>query len=739
MVNDDGTGYVPTSVYYFIDESGSKIAYHSGSYDALEMGDPPKTPWEHSKTPHPTLGAIQTGAICTKKTRTIYVDGDHLDKAPADVRAWLDLTATAEEIVTSEDLRHGLIPRKRTRVIVPDSLIDLWPGQNGTGWGDIKSKGFTAGDESWNAKRRYGATGRPPVVADRALMHWLASLTGLDSERKGLAAHYKTSFEDVTDGWGSYALDGADKTVIPEEFGTSGHTNSELFSVMLSLLRYVEDNGTEQAMSLYDEIVKRYVSASHADYSEEDCSRALINAHDNYKDRDTRAAEYAQEQQDWIQSLVMRTWEGTWEEFVADRTSRAQANYERYQTVQSGDIWEAHPVLSSIRQAAYARRTSPMAVLLCVMARVSAFRPYGLDAHSYGPLSLNWYSAIIGNSSSGKTKAMRCAEDLLPVPRNLAIEEDGHKKFVARGIGSGEGIIDLYRGMISVQGTNEDGTPKSGRPAKVPSIVRHNAMLVTDEGSAFIESSTNRRGSTALGIFNEAWSGGSLSMANALGNEREIDRAQYALGAIVGFQPVLMAQLLGTGEYGTSQRFCYATPQDAGIPRVRPEFPAPLNVSYPDGAYSQDGDFTRCMTFAASIIEEVDRHDWEASQPGYVADEQNGKHYELRLRCAALLHLLFRFDGTEVGTGVWDLAEVIISRSEAVRDETAKSYGDRAEQAVNEFTRKAEERIRELDEEGLSAGAIRMKLSRKQREQFTVEDIKGVIEAREFEEDEEAA
>lgn len=391
----------------------------------------------------------------------------------------------------------------------------------------------------------------------------------------------------------------------------------------------------------------------------------------------------------WTDDDFQRHYQGAENKFGLQGQAKAQEReevgtwMEKLRTTGSpvSSIWSQER-LAHIRQAAYAHMVSPEAVLLCCLARVAAMRPAGLDALTFRPLSLNWYTAIPGNSSSGKTTAEMCAKALLPPssarrtgfaqPHLVLPDEHGNPPFREASASTGEGLIDMFRGMISQRTPHldENGKDKGGRSAKIPAQVRENALLTTDEGKAFLELGS-RQGATLLAVFNTAWSGGDLSTALALGNSRDVNK--YCIGAIVGFQPVLMAPLLATGDLGTAQRFGYASPVDPSIPRDRPQFPGALEVVYPRVVESMDGGKTE-MTFEPAIIEEVTERRYQMATGKLTPDPLNGKHDELRLRCAALLHLLCQLDGLVVGQWCWEAAGLIVNRSNQVRDLIAAEY-----------------------------------------------------------------
>lgn len=164
----------------------------------------------------------------------------------------------------------------------------------------------------------------------------------------------------------------------------------------------------------------------------------------------------------------------------------------------------------------------------------------------------------------------------MPVP-NLMLVSDQWKQ---APLGSGEGVIDLFRGFELIRSPNPgpDGKDKGGRPAKIAKQVRNDGMFTADEGEA-VTALTGRTGSTLGGILRSACSGDRLGSANVLDNQREAVR--YALGLVAGFQPALLRDLLNGGDVGTPQRFYFASALDPSIPDAAPAWPGTLSVTWP--------------------------------------------------------------------------------------------------------------------------------------------------------------
>ena len=72
------------------------------------------------------------------------------------------------------------------------------------------------------------------------------------------------------------------------------------------------------------------------------------------------------------------------------------------------EFWASSPVLQHIREAAHSRCVSPDAVLGILLARRSAMAPVKLHCDAgLGPSTITLFTAVCGESESGKTEAAR--------------------------------------------------------------------------------------------------------------------------------------------------------------------------------------------------------------------------------------------------------------------------------------------------------------------------------------------
>lgn len=321
------------------------------------------------------------------------------------------------------------------------------------------------------------------------------------------------------------------------------------------------------------------------------------------------------------------------------------------------DFWQQRPYLTHIRQAAWARTTSPDAVLAAVLARIAANTNHRL---AIPPLvgsagSLNFYASIIAPSGAGKSTAMSIAEELVP-PSILDDVADGIP------LGSGEGLAEAFMG----EKPEED---ENGKTKKVRAQVRHNAFVVVDEGAA-ITAMMDRSGTTILESLRRGWTGQTLGQANASQDRRRIVN-NYRLGLIVAFQPELAGRLLADHHAGTPQRFIYLSGTDPNIPDHAPDWPGPLptptlnpaDIGLHETLYKNH---TAIHFGVDNRIATRIRHEHRDKARGTRTVNELDAHEPMhRLKVAGLLAIL---DGRlNITTDDWQLADTIWTTSCAVR------------------------------------------------------------------------
>jgi hypothetical protein len=338
------------------------------------------------------------------------------------------------------------------------------------------------------------------------------------------------------------------------------------------------------------------------------------------------------------------------------------------------DFWAARPLLTHIRQAAWTRILSPDAVLGAVMARMAAVTPpaFRLPPIVGAPASMNWYVALCGPPSSGKSAAISTAARLMPIA--------DRPRVVERPLGSGEGLVELYLGFEAEQ--------QNGKTVQVRKQMKDGAFVTLDEGAALAEMA-ERKGSTLLAFMRSMWNGGRVGTTNASAETtRYLPEGAYSLGVVVGFQPALAAALLADDAAGTPQRFIWTSSTDPGIPDDA-DWPGELRL--PLLQLGREARLNSNLAVAAPIVTEV-RQAALARGRGQVVTESLDAHQDLlRLKAAGLLAML---DGRlEITVEDWQLGGVLVHTSVAVRAQVVDAVGwearERAREALRFHTSKA--------------------------------------------------
>ncbi|MHA6628150.1 hypothetical protein ACU61A_22155 [Pseudonocardia sichuanensis] len=327
------------------------------------------------------------------------------------------------------------------------------------------------------------------------------------------------------------------------------------------------------------------------------------------------------------------------------------------------ELWQARPLLAHIRQAARARMRSADVALLAVLARLASMLAPWLRADAgLGPAQLCLYLAIVGPSGAGKTTGYGVAAELLPAPPHLTTSTEGVAPYVdGIGIGSGEGLAELYMGRRR----DDDGTTARGQ-------VRHRALVVVDEGEQ-LTALGQRRGATAGAVLRAAWSGAALGSAGASSETtRVVAAGAYTLGLVTGWQMGTAQALLDDTDTGMAQRFVWCSATDPTIDEHDvPDWPGPLDVTWTDAMIR--GQVT--ITYPDAVRSEL-RARHAAIQRGDLVPDPVDTHAPLhRIRLAALFAVL---DGrTRVTGDDWELGGIVWRTSCAVRAAVAE-HGRRA-------------------------------------------------------------
>lgn len=223
-------------------------------------------------------------------------------------------------------------------------------------------------------------------------------------------------------------------------------------------------------------------------------------------------------------------------------------------TEQSVDFWQARPILTHVRDFAYARMTSPWAVLgVCLLRALAIVPPHVvLPALIGGHGSLNLFCALVGPSGVGKGAAEAAAADAIRMP---------HTIYTAT-VGSGEGIAHQYA-------HREKGSIVTDRQAVLFSVPEVDTLTALG----------NRQGSTLLSQLRSAFSGERLGFGYADAMKRiPIERHEYRLGMTVGVQPEKAGPILDDADGGTPQRFIWLPATDPHISPTPADEPEPWQL-----------------------------------------------------------------------------------------------------------------------------------------------------------------
>jgi hypothetical protein len=337
----------------------------------------------------------------------------------------------------------------------------------------------------------------------------------------------------------------------------------------------------------------------------------------------------------------------------------------------SGEFWQARPVLSHLRTAAWAKRLAPDAVLHAVLARLAAGRRAAIVIDSgIEDSSLNYFAAIIGASGAGKSRAWRLASRLLDLDPDHC---------PTRPLGSGEGISEAFMGVVSTV------DPETMKPVKLRTQVRHNVLFELDEGQS-LTAMLQRSGATVGPALRSAWSGAVLGQQNA-DAERNRRVTGYATGLVAGFQPDAMQALIDDTHTGMPQRFAFVAAADPALPRDRPAYPGDLpgdlrgvlegTAANPFGA--RDVEFGPVVTVPPQVTDELDAALLAVGTGMITPPELDSQRIAMMLRFAGLLALLegrFAVDDED-----WQLAGQLWAVSAGVRDALVTRAAETAERA----------------------------------------------------------
>lgn len=235
-------------------------------------------------------------------------------------------------------------------------------------------------------------------------------------------------------------------------------------------------------------------------------------------------------------------------------------------------VWETHPNLAHIRDAALSRETDPAALLATCLVRLNVLGGPGLLMDiGKGPVTGAGYVAVVSPPGGGKSQVFNAVDELLPVPANLveipiALESEtmtvsdagGETGYVRATPNNGSALMR----MLSVQALDDDAITPDGSPAHVTLAVKR-AEVFTPEGDqvlGMIEAGGKHNGQAVpletaflLAFLSEGMS----NFTAGKDFRARVDALSYALGVSLGCQDEVAASLLAKKGKGLAQRFLY--------------------------------------------------------------------------------------------------------------------------------------------------------------------------------------
>ncbi|MCF3940917.1 hypothetical protein [Gordonia tangerina] len=322
------------------------------------------------------------------------------------------------------------------------------------------------------------------------------------------------------------------------------------------------------------------------------------------------------------------------------------------------DFWDARAVLAHVQQFARSRRVAPEATLAALIPRALASVDPNIVLPPVigGAASLNMIVAMVGPSGHGKGASESAARAATNLP-----------SIVELPIGSGEGLARTFA-------ANSEGEQE----------VRAAIFSASEVDS--IAAISSRTGATLPAVLRQLYSGEALGSANAQKHTRVIVPAHsYRAMVVVGVQPEAAAPLLGDTK-GTAQRVFWAPVDDPDAPDVRPEEPARWNVPRTLVA----GDRQTHLELPADAWHAMESHHL-AKLRGENVDPLDGHKLLTRAKVAAALMVL---DGRMYAISLedWELAGVLMRRSDSVRARVEATMNDQARRANRAKARAAADR-----------------------------------------------
>lgn len=311
-------------------------------------------------------------------------------------------------------------------------------------------------------------------------------------------------------------------------------------------------------------------------------------------------------------------------------------------------FWHSSEWREQLRGGARYSRMNEVTLLGAVLSRAAAMVPpgsgfcTGIGGTTIAPMNL--LCCVVAVSGGAKTQALLAAEDIVPRPALLDVEE--------AAIGSGEGIIDSFMGSVP----NENG---KGSTIKQ---VRNNAWLYLDEGEALFKLAA-QPGNTTMQTLRSAFSGAPIGTANSLAGGRRRKATNYNVGFCIGLQPCTVAPLLADVGGGTPQRALFFR-AFASLPKAWPRVPMPtVDVSKQIVA----GFVPDVLDEIRRAYDERERRRFEIEQSGERDIEFEWASHDNLQRCK-VASLFAVIDGRDMVTADdWAMAGILVGASIATR------------------------------------------------------------------------
>jgi hypothetical protein len=311
------------------------------------------------------------------------------------------------------------------------------------------------------------------------------------------------------------------------------------------------------------------------------------------------------------------------------------------------EVWDAHPRLGAIRDAAHARQRSPDAVLHVCLARVAAMVPYTLTIPPIvgAESGLSYFAALLGVPGVGKTSALYIGSDVIPATAALVGPVP---------LGTGEGLVEVMFEKVQLEGEKKPERKQT----------KHHVLVYADEGDA-LQALGARSGATINSTLRTIWTGHEIGSTNADVEKRRLAKARtYTYGLVLGVQVPAAGALLANVSTGLPQRFGWAL-------ATHPDIPPATGAPRPIEGFGWRPPKYATLSIADSIVAEVRAADLARVRGSRDTAELDAHEDLLRLKVAALLAVLCDepLDATNCPVTVehWELAGMVKRASDAAR------------------------------------------------------------------------